>query len=66
MADATGMNDLPYSEVREETEAHVVNLLLHDGWLILRIYLRKRQVRHSDPVEFEEYPVYVLGNLSEG
>ena len=60
------MNDLPYSEVREETETHVVNLLLHEGWMILRIYLRKAQVRHSNPVEYEEYPVYVMGNLREG
>jgi hypothetical protein len=60
------MNDLPYSEIREETETYAVNLLLHDGWILLRIYLRKRQVRHTEPLEFEEYPVYVLGNLREG
>lgn len=59
------MNDTPYSEVREVTEATTVNLLLHNGWMILRVYLRKREVRYSDPKEFEEYPVYILGN-SEG
>ena len=60
------MNDTPYSEVREEIEPTTVNLLLHNGWMILRIYLRKREVRYSNPKEFEEYPVYVLGNMEGG
>ena len=34
--------------------------------MILRIYVRKREVPYSDPVEFEEYPVYILGNLEGG
>jgi hypothetical protein len=34
--------------------------------MLLRIYLRKRQLPRTDPAEFEEYPVYVLGNLREG
>ena len=60
------MNDTPYSEIREETEPGTVNLLLHNGWMILRIYLRKREVRYSSPKEFEEYPVYILGNMEGG
>ena len=60
------MNDTPYSEVREVTELTTVNLLLHHGWMILRIYLRKSEVRYSHPKEFEEYPVYILGNTHGG
>ena len=60
------MNDTPYSEILEVTDSSKVNLLLHGGWMILRIYLRKREVRYSNPKEFEEYPVYVLGNMEGG
>ena len=60
------MNDTPYSEIREETDPGTVNLLLHNGWMILRIYLRKKEVRYSNPKEFEEYAVYILGNLEGG
>lgn len=60
------MNDLPYTDIREETEPSTVRVLIHDGWMVLRIYLRKREIRYSDPKEFEEYPVYILGNLEGG
>ena len=60
------MNDIPYSDVREETQIHVVRTLIRDGWLVLEVYRRKREVRFSDPVEFEEYPVYILGNILGG
>ena len=60
------MNDLPFTDIREETNASTAKLLLHSGWMILRIYVRKREVPYSDPVEFEEYPVYILGNLEGG
>ena len=60
------MNDTPYSEIREETEPGTVNLLLHNGWMILSIYLRKKEVRYSNPKAFEEYPVYILGNTEGG
>lgn len=63
---STFMNDTPYSDVREETSIHVVNTLVHGGWMILRIYLRKREIKHSDPSEFEEYPVYILGDTQGG
>ena len=60
------MNDTPYSDIREETEVHVVRTLISAGWMVLEIYRRKREVRYSDPKEFEEYPVYILGNLEGG
>ncbi len=60
------MNDTPYSEIREVTDPTKVNLLLHNGWMILRIYTRKREVRYSHPKEFEEYPVYILGDTQGG
>ena len=60
------MNDLPFTDIREETEPTTARLLLNNGWMILRIYIRKREVRHSDPKEFEEYPVYILGNMEGG
>jgi hypothetical protein len=60
------MNDTPYSDVREEIELHVVRTLIHGGWMILEIYRRKREVKYSDPKEFEEYPVYILGNTEGG
>ena len=60
------MNDTPYSEIREVIDPTTVNLLLHNGWMVLRIYLRKKEVRYSHPKEFEEYAVYVLGNLEGG
>ena len=45
------MNDLPFTDIREETEPTTARLLLNNGWMILRIYIRKREVRHSDPKE---------------
>ena len=60
------MNDLPFTDLREETDVHTAKLLIQKGWMILEIYRRKRQVYRSDPVEFEEYPVYVLGNMEGG
>ena len=60
------MNDTPYTEVREETESTTVNLLLHNGWMILKVYIRKSEVRFSSPKEWEEYPVYILGNMEGG
>ncbi len=60
------MNDTPYSDIREETDASTVRLLIHSGWMVLEIYRRKREVRYSDPKEFEEYPVYILGNTEGG
>jgi len=60
------MNDTPYSEFREATDLSTVNTLVHGGWMVVRIYLRKREVRYSDPKEFEEYPVYILGNMEGG
>ena len=60
------MNDVPYSDIREETQVHVVTSLIHSGWMVLEIYRRKREIEFSDPVEFEEFPVYVLGNTLGG
>ncbi len=60
------MNDLPFTDIREETDASSTKLLLHSGWMILQIYIRKREVYRSNPVEFEEYPVYILGNMEGG
>ena len=60
------MNDLPFTDLREETNASTAKLLLQSGWMILRVYIRKREVPYSDPVEFEEYPVYILGNMEGG
>ncbi len=60
------MNDLPYTDLWEETDVTAARLRMQSGWMLLRVYLRKRQVYRSDPVEFEEYPVYVLGNMEGG
>ena len=60
------MNDTPYSEIIEETEIGRVRLFIANGWMLLEIYRRKREVRYSNPTEFEEYPVYILGNTQGG
>ena len=60
------MNDLPYTDIREATDIHTAKLLIQSGWMILEIYRRKRQIYRSDPMEFEEYPVYILGNMEGG
>ena len=60
------MNDIPYSEIREETEVSNVRLHIANGWMLVEIYRRKREVRYSNPTEFEEYPVYILGNTQGG
>lgn len=60
------MNDIPYMDIREETQIHTVRLALETGWFLLEIYKRKRQVPHSDPIEFEEYPVFIVGNPKLG
>ncbi len=60
------MNDTPHSDFREETELNVVRTLVRAGWMVVEIYRRKREVRYSDPKEFEEYPVYILGNTEGG
>ncbi len=60
------MNDTPYSDIREETDPHNVTYLIHDGWIVLEIYRRKREVPYSNPKEFEEYPVYILGKTQGG
>lgn len=60
------INDTPYSEIVEEIEIGNVRLKIANGWMVLDIYHRKRDVFGSDPVEFEEYPVYILGNTQGG
>ena len=55
------MNDVAYSDIREVDEPTAVRALLQAGWTLLEIYLRKREVKFSDPKEFEDYPVYILG-----
>lgn len=48
--------------VIETDDLHKANGLCRDGkWIVLEIYKRKRQVEFSKPVEFEEYPVYIVG-----
>jgi hypothetical protein len=60
------MNDTPYNDIREETEIITVRGLIKSGWMILEIYRRKREVQYSSPTEFEEYPVYILGDTQGG
>ena len=60
------MNDTPYSDITEETELSDVRLRIANGWMVLEIYRRKKQVYGSNPIEFEEYPVYILGNTEGG
>ncbi len=60
------MNDIPFMDVQEETDATRVRLALANGWFLLEIYKRKRQVPYSNPAEFEEYPVFVVGNPKGG
>jgi hypothetical protein len=58
------MNDLPYTDIREVDDISTVRTYLHNGWLCLEIYKKKVQVFESD--EFEERPVYILGNTEGG
>ena len=60
------MNEIPFSDLNEETEIDRVRLAVANGWMILEIYRRKRQVPFSEPPEFEEYAVYILGNPDGG
>lgn len=58
------MNDIPYTDIREVENLSEVRTYLHAGWFCLEIYKKKVQVPHS--VEFEERPVYILGNPQGG
>ena len=58
------MNDIPYSEIREEEDLAVVRALMHAGWFCLEIYKKKAEVYNSN--EFEEKPVYIMVNPHGG
>ena len=60
------MNDTPYSEIKKESDLLRVRLAIQNGWMLLEIYRRKREVQYSNPLVFEEYPVYILGNTLGG
>jgi len=60
------MNDIPYMDIQEEQDFSRVRLALQNGWFLLEIYKRKRQVPYSDPPEFEEYPVFIVANPQGG
>ena len=60
------MNEIPFSNIAEETDIDQVRLAVKTGWMVLEIYRRKREVKFSDPVEFEEYPVYIIGDPNGG
>jgi hypothetical protein len=58
------LNDTPYTEVAEVTDLPIVRTYLQSGWFILEIYKKKVQVYESH--EFEEQPVYIMGNPEGG
>lgn len=58
------MNDIPYAEIREEADISIVRALIQSGWMCLEIYKKKAQVFSTD--EFEEKPVYIMGNPQGG
>lgn len=60
------MNDIPFMDIREETDPTQVRLAMESGWFLLEIYKRKRQVPYSSPPEFEEYPVFIVANPKGG
>jgi hypothetical protein len=55
------INDVPYSDITEETDIVKVRARVSAGWMLLDIYHRKKEVYGSDPVQFDEYAVYILG-----
>jgi hypothetical protein len=58
------MNDIPYIDIREVDNISEVRTRLSDGWLCLEIYKKKSQVFGT--TEFEEKPIYILGNPEGG
>ena len=58
------MNEIPYTDIREIEDISEVRTYLHGGWLCLEIYKKRVQLPHSS--EFEERPVYILGNPQGG
>lgn len=55
------MNEIRYLEIREESDSYRMNAALKAGWHLIEIFKRKRSIPHSDPHEFEEYPIYIVG-----
>jgi hypothetical protein len=58
------LNDTPYTEVTELSDLPTVRTHLHNGWFILEIYKKKVEVYGTH--EFEEQPVYIMGNPAGG
>jgi len=58
------MNDIPYIDIREVDNISEVRTHLSDGWLCLEIYKKKSHVCGTN--EFEERPIYILGNPEGG
>jgi hypothetical protein len=58
------LNDIPYTDIREIEDVSTVRTYLHNGWFCLEIYKKKAQVFGTD--EFEERPVYIMGDPHGG
>jgi hypothetical protein len=58
------MNDIPYVDIREVDNISELRTYLGNGWMCLEIYKKKSQVFGTD--EFEEKPVYIVGNPQGG
>jgi hypothetical protein len=59
------MNEIPFSDIKEFDDLSLVRTHLQNGWMCLEIYKKKRQVFGTND-EFEEKPVYVLGDPQGG
>jgi hypothetical protein len=59
------VNDIPYSEIKECEDFAEVRLHVQNGWICLNIYKKKVQVFGTSS-DFEEKPVYIMGNPQGG